>query len=349
MTIALDLGASQIRSLRRDGDRLISRAASAIYAVLADTPAHRRLLDQAGVAYLLDESHILLLGDAAAESASLFRVPCRHLLPGGRIPALDPLARQLLSCLIEATLPVAASKGEICSLTLPSGLSLEASSSHADIEFYSRLVRLQGYEPQVVPASQSLILAELQSAAFTGIGLVLGASGCEATLAHRGQPVCHAQTASGGHSIDQQLQQRGCVPSEPDDMAEPAKTVDALTAQRFRESLSLSTAAVASGPEAVVAALVRSACEKLLAAFDTELRRSPRADRVPQPLAVICSGGLSQTPGFAAVLADVLDSSGLRLNCLPPRIAEPSAKSILRGLLVSGELESPRDAELRAA
>lgn len=351
MTIALDIGSSQFRTMRRVGERLIARTARAIYSVLADTPAHRRLLDQAGIAYSLSEGDIVLLGDAAADSASLFRVPSRHLLPGGRLPTRDPLARQLLSCLIEAVLPTAEAGSEICCLTLPSGLALEAGASHADIEFYSRIVRLLGYEPKLVPASQSLILAELLDASFTGIGLVFGASGCEAMLAHRGQPLCHAQTDFGGHAIDERRRLRDFI--EPavtsNDAAAPAEIVDEITAQRFREAIVPSETAPGASVEHVVAELLCRACEKLIAAFDAELRRAPRAASVPQPVAVICSGGLSQTPGFEAIVADVVSQCELPVDCRVPRVTEASARSILRGLLISAELESPPDAVRKSA
>ncbi|MBI1310802.1 hypothetical protein GC176_05795 [bacterium] len=351
MTIALDLGASQFRTLRRVDERLIARTASAIYSVLEDTPVHRRLLDQAGLSYSLSEGNIVLLGDAATDSASLFRVPCRHLLPGGRVPTRDPLARQLIGTMIEAVLPTAAAGREICCLTLASGLELEAGSSHADAGFFSRIVRLQGYEPKFVPSSQALVLAELLDASFTGVGLVFGASGCEALLAHRGQPLCHVQTDFGGHAIDERLRQRGLIKPAPtpNDPASATDIVDAITVERFRKTIVPSDGSSTASISHVVTQLLRRACEKLIAAFDSELRRTPRAASVPQPVAVVCSGGLSPTFGFDAILADVLSQCELPVDCLAPRIAEPSARSILRGLLISAELEAPSGAAYKAA
>ncbi len=351
MTIALDPGASQFCSLRRVDDRLVTRSVEALYSVLADTPAHRRLLDQAGIPFSLSEGNIVLLGKAATESASLFREPSRRLLPKGRVPTSDPLGRQLVGCLVEAVLPAAAAGGEICSLTLPSGIALEASESHADAEFYSRIIRLQGYEPRIVPAAQSLILAELADAAFTGIGLVFGASGCEAVLAHRGQPLCHAQTKFGGHTIDDQLLDRGFGrPLEKSDDTATAKSiVDETAIQRFREAVVPSERLPSASIEHVVAELLRQTAEKLVAAFDAELRRTPRVGSVPQPVAVVCSGGLAGTPGFEALIADVIGQCKLPVKCQIPRAAAPSARSVLRGLLISGELESPSDSVRRSA
>jgi hypothetical protein len=350
VTIALDLGASRFRTLRRAEDRLVARSVEALYSVLADTPAHRRLLDQAGIPFALSEGNIVLLGKAATESASLFRESSRRLLPDGRVPTTDPLGRQLVSCLIEAVLPVAAAGGEICSVALPSGIALEASESRADAEFYSRIVQLQGYESRIVPAAQSLILAELANAAFTGIGLVFGASGCEAVLAHRGQPLCHAQTKFGGHAIDDQLLERGHgQPSATSDAATAKTVVDEMVIQRLREEVIPSERSPSASIEHAVASSLRQTAEKLIAAFDAELRRTPRVASIPQPVAVICSGGLTETPGFEPLIADVIGQCRLPVKCQIPRVAASSARSVLRGLLISGELESPSDSVRRSA
>ena len=351
MTIALDLGASQFRTLRRVDDRLVARSIEALYSVLADTPAHRRLLDQAGIPFSLSEGNIVLLGKAATESATLFREASRRLLPAGRVPTFDPLGRQLVSCLIEAVLPAAAAGGDICSLALPSGVALEAGESCADVEFYSRLVRLRGYEPRIVSAAQSLILAELADAAFTGIGLVFGASGCEAVLAHRGQPLCHVQTKFGGHAIDDLLVERGYgEPSAASNNAAIALSiVDARAVQRVREAVVPSERSPSASIEHAVAVLLRQTAEKLVAALDAELRRTPRVGSIPQPVAVACSGGLTETPGFEALIAEVLGQCRLPVKCQIPRAAARSARSVLRGLLISGELESPGNSVRRSA
>ncbi len=236
-------------------------------------------------------------------------------------------------------------------MTLPSGIALEAAESHVDAEFYSRIVRLQGYEPKIVPAAQSLILAELVEASFTGIGLVFGASGCEAVLAHRGQPLCHAQTKFAGHTIDDQLRERGFVErSMSTDSADASSAIiDEITAQRRREAVFPSERSSSASIEHFVAELLRQSCEKLVAAFDAELRRAPRVPRVPQPVAVVCSGGMAETPGFEALIADVIGQCELPVECLTPRVASSSARPVLRGLLISSELESSSDSVRRAA
>ncbi|NQV28170.1 MAG: hypothetical protein HQ518_27780, partial [Rhodopirellula sp.] len=139
MTAALELGSSSIRSLRREGDVLRSRTSRCVYAVLPDSPAHQRMLEQCGLQFTTCDDGILLLGDGAYDNAGLFKSPCLPLMVGGRIPKGNPLVRQLISSLVEVILPIASSRNEICSLTLPGGMALDSSrDAKADIEFYIR-------------------------------------------------------------------------------------------------------------------------------------------------------------------------------------------------------------------
>ena len=356
MTAALELGSSSIRSLRREDDVLKSRTSRCVYAVLPDSPAHQRLLEQCGLQFTTCEDGILLLGDGAFEHAELFKSPCLPLMVGGRIPKGNPLVRQLISSLVEVILPIAGSRNEICALTLPGGAALDSSSeARADLEFYVRLVKLQGYEPKLVPASQALILAELVESAFTGIGIVFGASGCEAILAHRGNPICHAASDHGGEWIDRQLARKLQAP-----LVTSAEDSDASPDQAFaRESLlsitrrreQLKSAATISGDDFTkhVESLLQETIFELCDAFSGELIRSRRAKELPGPLPIICGGGLIETPGFGSILGSVLREVNLPIETLQPRLATRADHSIARGLLISAELDATSRPAGRAA
>jgi hypothetical protein len=47
MIVSLDLGSSEFRSLRYEGNRLIARRIPAVYCVLDDSPGHREWLQAA--------------------------------------------------------------------------------------------------------------------------------------------------------------------------------------------------------------------------------------------------------------------------------------------------------------
>ncbi len=154
-----------------------------------------------------------------------------------------------------------------------------------------------------------MILAELVESAFTGIGIVFGASGCEAILAHRGDPICHAASDHGGEWIDLQLAKKLNAPSVAsfDDSAEAPAADQSfareslLSITRRREQLT--SAATISGDDFTrhVESLMQETIFELCDAFSGELIRSRRAKELPSPLPIVCGGGLIQTPGFGPI------------------------------------------------
>lgn len=358
MSIGLDFGAHTIRTLRRDGERLKSRATRLVYAVLPDSPAHRRLLEKAQVSYLVCESEIVLVGDDADEHAGLFRTACRPLLVGGHVPEDDPLARQVIARLVECVLPTAAARNEICAVTLPGEADFEGSGTRPDYEFLTRVIRLQGYEPLIVPAAQSLVLAELVRSSFTGIGLSFGHAGCEALLAHRGTTICLAASGLGGEWLDQRLLKElrsaepGAMAPVPVYSSEPGEA-DQLTREMITQRREALTSPVHLADEnrdvQLIAALLTESLGTLLYGFGAELKRSPRALETPQPLPIVCSGGLSHTPGFGTLLVQALKKYPLPVETLEPRLVTECPQTIARGLLIAAELESSTRAAQRAA
>lgn len=358
MTAALELGSSVIRSLRREGEVLLSRTSRCVYAVLPDTPAHHRLLEKCGLQFTTCEDGILLLGDGAYDNAELFNSACLPLMAGGRIPRGNPLVRQLISSLVEVILPVAGSRNEICSLALPGGAAYDFSrEARQDVEFYIRLVKLQGYEPKLVSASQALILAELVESAFTGIGMVFGASGCEAILTHRSKPICYAASDHGGEWIDRQLAKK-LHALELEDATETGRTSvygqnsirESLLSISRRREQQAGPVTISSDPFAKhVESLLQETIFELCDAFSGELIQSRRAKELPSPLPIVCGGGLVQTPGFGSILASVLQEVNLPVQTLQPRLITRCDHSIARGLLINAELEATSRPAERAA
>lgn len=353
MTVALDLGSTGIRSLRREDEALRSRTSRCVYSVLPDSPAHRRLLEQGDIPFTTCEEGILLLGDGAFESADLFKAQCRPLIANGRLPKGDPLVRQLVSSLVEVILPTASERNEICSLTLPGGAALDSSSeARADLEFFIRLVRLQGYQPRLLPASQALILAELVETGFTGVGMVFGASSCEAILSHRGNPICHAASDRGGEWIDDQLLTKFPPPGEAlqereTDHTSAHSNLDRITQRReqIETPLTMATDEFAAHTSKLLHDVIHELCD----GFCTELIRSRSAKELPSPLPVVCAGGLSATQDFHSLLFSILQGLKSPVPLQSPKIIGSDQRSITRGLLISGELEAMSHRDRKAA
>lgn len=202
MSIGLDLGSTQFRSLRRHGQRLVGRNCPCAYVMIADTATNRRMIERDELPFLELDRELILIGDAAIAWSDQAPVAVRALLPDGKLPADDGLARELLAFLIDAVLPSATFPNETCAMTIPGELFPDEPGIERD--YFSQLVKLRGYEPVIIGQGMAAVLAELGDAGFSGIGISLGASQCEFALVHCGAEQARCSIPWGTADIEEQ-------------------------------------------------------------------------------------------------------------------------------------------------
>jgi hypothetical protein len=317
VTIGLDLGSYQFRSLRPMADRLLARSCPAVFITLADTPAHRKLLQQSSTRFATCSDQLLVFGEPAREWSAMLNLPLIPLLRGGRIPPSDPISRQVLTLMVDALLPAATVPGTICSLTIPgSGNDIRLQSR--DAEFFQQLVALRGYRPQCITATQALVLAELNEASFTGIGVSLGHATSEFGIVHCGREIVRCVVMSGLESFE-------------DSPALGGQTAGS-------ESMANSAA--------VERAYVRFFTD-VVAEARTQFERDGTLRTLPHPMPVVCTGAITSEPSFLPLMQRVWDESKWPVATLPLRCSRDPHFSVARGCVIQAELEQP--GEQRAA
>ena len=127
----------------------------------------------------------------------------KRALPEARLPEEDPIGRQVAARLVEMILPTP-SRGGRATLVLPR----DAAPGEPTYEFFTRLLRLHGYETHAIPAVLALVLAELEGDQYSGVAVSFGAGTVSMGLAHRGELVARAVIDRGGDWIDQRLCER---------------------------------------------------------------------------------------------------------------------------------------------
>ena len=180
MSIVLDVGTLHLRSLRREGGRLVGRKNHAVYLSLSDKPAQRRILDKASIRYATCAGSLLVIGQSAIDAADMLEEPSIPLMLDSRLPDDDPIARQVLTSLIDCLLPPAQHAEETCWINVPGTIDERS----AELRFFSQLIRLKGYVPRPVQPGLAVILAELGHNGFCGIGCDFGHGGTRATFAY---------------------------------------------------------------------------------------------------------------------------------------------------------------------
>jgi hypothetical protein len=334
MKVALDVGAFRIRSLELQERRLLAKSSRSAYAVLPDHDQQRWLLERAQVPFSRCEGHLILVGDNVLRVAESFSVPLRPLLVGGKLPPHDPLARQILASLIERHLPPHADRDAACCVILPSGADLSCETA----EFIQRTVRLHGFCPVVLSAAEALVLAELESHAFTGIALVFGASGSEMVLAHNGRPLVRAATAIGGDWLDEQFaaSQRNILWS-----TDGRPLLDIEAARRARDNAAI---AGDGATQTLLRNLSLDLVNRLLGAAGEVLGRDSVVREFSQPLAVLVGGGLASAHGFVPLVAEALAHADWPIATASEIRAIESPNAIPRGGLVHAELDWSEEA-----
>ena len=324
MSIGLDLGTTQFRSLRIVGEDLVGRQCRAVYVVLSDTPSHRRLLAQSGAKFASCGEDLVLFGDLALEWADILNLSVIALLPGGRVPQSDPVARQILTLMIDAVLPPAERLGDVCVLTIPGGHDINQTELPYDVRYFQQLVALRGYQPKLISPGQAVVLAELSSASFSGIGISFGAGNCQIGVIHSGRELASCSFDEGlvEHSADRVEP----TPASGGDEFIPADRM--LRAARDQ-------------------VLVRALTGTLTAARD-ELDRQGVNRWLAQPTHVVCTGRPTTEPGFPQLFAQIWGSLNWPMKVGQLRVSADAIYSIARGCLIQSRLEN-RDDKHRAA
>lgn len=345
MSIALDIDGRRLSSLRRQGRRLIGRHSPACYLSVPPHDAEKRLLERARIPYASCDGSTIVLGRHASDLAPLLHVPRLPLLPGGRLPENDPLARQILASIVDSLLPESTEPHETCAVLLPQRSSGQSRGTTPEWEFFSRVVRLRGYDPIAVDKCQALALAGLGHTAFTGVTLRVDSSSCGLAFVHSGRVAAEAVLPRGGDWIDEQLARK--TDRVIWDMNGNSYVDLAATEQWKRE-----TAPDLHNPGDDDAQILAYSCHhllrQLLSTLSMQLLDNVHVDTLRQSLTLVCCGELTQMAGFNPLLRELIDHCSLPVTITDIRVVDDPLYSIARGGLIAAELETPENAAVPA-
>lgn len=331
MSVALDFGSSEFRSLHRHDNRLVARRLPAVYTVVEDQPAHRRLLEQLRVPFSESDDALILVGAPAQEVAALLSRPLIPVLPGGLLPKEDHLARQICAWMVDSLVAPATPIGTPCVATAgtigrhePGGLETT--------EFLAHLVRLRGYGIELLPQAGALCLSELEDHGYTGLALCVGAETVSVNLSYHGATVFQGTLGKGIRPLISKLAQR-----RQQFVWDQLGNAYADT-HRVEQWLAKSDIQLNSPTGDDESWFAGAVGELLLSAWITFKRKVRWVDHpvFRHPLPVVTSGGISLCHGFAEVVRESLALSEFPVTVAEVRQATFDPYSVARGLLIHG-------------
>lgn len=337
MSIALDVGAHRLRSMRMEKGRLVGRACRALYAVLEDSAQSRALLSQSQLTFAECDDALVLIGDAAAEFSRLFHVPCISLLGDGRIPRNDPPARQVLATIVDSLLPNPLMENEICCMSVPGLREDVGQGNDSKLDFFTHLVELRGYQPLVIRSSLATVLASMANTGFTGIGINLGASTCEMSFAFNGMELAQTTVPLGGNWLDTEIARYSEMYLWDADGSRYLKTEEAAD---WKNSPERSVVQQRTEGDKFLTDLYQELMSHLAKETVFACEQSMSNIEFARPVDVVVSGGLAQINGFQSMMENVWRSADFPFALGKIQILTDSEYTIARGCMIKAVLES---------
>lgn len=333
MTMALDVGAKRFRSLRRQQNQLLAKTSPTASCFLPNKQSVRHLLKDSEVEYTLAGEQLIICGSAAETFSKRCAVKTEHLLARNPLRKDRQSVAEPLNEIVNSLLPPASHPGEICSLGfLPD-------EWHAD--WLQAAVVSRGYRVETCSAGLAVVLAELVRENLTGIGLVFGASRCEAVLAREGVEIARYELPRGGEAIDQSI---AILEDRYWWSMSGFRELETEGITRWKESLSTSVLQPADPRSERLLTGYNQLVIELCTACETHFSQSD----LPDQIAVIACGGATRIPGFADLLNQHLAESTLPIAHEKTRI-ESTEYTVARGLLIHAELKQRQHPHPQAA
>jgi hypothetical protein len=336
MTIAVDLGTTGIRCLWQQGAELRGKQFSTLYAMLPEEQVTIKLLDKSHAKYAICEGQVITWGEAGLEVAHQLGYQAQFVLPEGKLPYTNPVARQLISVFVDAVVPVASKAGRLCTLT---GISrLQGKNVGREQSFISQLLQIKGYELEIISPGLALGLAELGDHSLTGATLSLGTTHAVFSLMLHGRELITIHLKRGANWIDEQI---AMATDSYRWNTQGARHLDIVSMKNWREDYGRSLLQANNEREQHLIDRYRDYLRTIVNRLTEDLkgqRIDPRVQRESIPLVI--SGGVANIKGFLPLLENLLTKQRLPIRFEQFRLVSYNPWTLARGCLIHAELNS---------
>ena len=318
--IGLDVGTMNLVSARRTVQGVETRR---MRDAFLDLPASaKRMLKLSGVSFIERDDEILIVGDAAIETANIFGREARRPLSQGIVAAGELDALEVLGLLIKSVLGDPKTEKEVCYFSVPAA---PVDAPDRDVIYhrgvFDRIVSECGYDAYPGNEAMAIIFSETAADGFSGLSLSFGAGMINCALAVNTIEGLTFSLSKGGDWIDAgaakaigSTQARICALKE--------QGFD-LTSPKGRE-------------EEALAVYYKSLIEYALDNIAQQFARIQGQFALPKPVPLIVSGGTSLAGGFLEFFSEVFEKKRRRfpIQISDIRHAGNPLNAVAQGLLV---------------
>jgi hypothetical protein len=318
--VGIDIGTMNIVAARKSGSEITTQRIRDAFLDL-DIDA-KKMLKLSGVSFIEYEDRILILGDAALETANLFNREARRPLSKGLVSSSEMDALEVLSIMISQVLGDPGVPGEPCYYSIPAN-PLDNPSRNVTYHeaIFAKILEELGYTPVSGNEAMAIIYAECSQDQFSGIGVSYGAGMTNVAMSYKTMPILEFSLERGGDWLDENAATAvGTTASRMCAIKE--KGVD-LTSPQTREE------------EALVVyykSLIKYTLDNIARQFKVTQKDTELKDAMP----IIVSGGTSKSIGFLDVFKDVFEKQrkSFPIEISEIRQARDPMTAVAQGLLI---------------
>ena len=334
MALGFDAGTMNLVSCKRNdaGDLVYKREMNAFIKILIENDFMYNMMNKSAKVPLIrfeDQKIAYALGEAAMNMAySMPTVELRRPMKDGCVNPKERDAFEIMKIMAHSILSNVTKDQEVVYYSVPAN----AINSETDADYHAKLLEAifkafkskEGYTVNAKPINEALALvyAELESEAYTGIGISFGAGMVNLCFAIYGAPVFTFSIVNSGDWIDKQVAK---ATGEPIAVVNNEKhKID------FAKEPTTNT-------ERAIQMQYRLMIEKTVAGIKKGLEQNAKA-KLDRPVKIVVAGGTASPNGFEKLFKEVIESTS-DLGIQVGEIVKPSEplRSVARGCLIAAE------------
>ncbi|HWQ52366.1 MAG TPA: hypothetical protein VN442_01690 [Bryobacteraceae bacterium] len=200
--VGLDIGTSRIVSVKRVGEKDQTSAQLNAFVTLPYSKLTAGVFEKEGVPYVVEGDDLVVYGNEAARFANLFNREMRRPMTKGVLNAGEPGGAAMIRRLITSVLGEDGGHGSRICFSVP-GAPADAPD---DLTYHEKTLRQMlssmGYEVSSINEGLAVVLAELESTNYTGVGVSFGGGMCNVCMAYLSVPVFSFSVSKAGDFID---------------------------------------------------------------------------------------------------------------------------------------------------
>jgi len=324
--VGLDVGTSNIVAAQNKADHIDVIKQLNAFFTMPKSKFAETILTNNEVLYYESGGLFYIFGFPAEVFANMFSTNTRRPMKAGLLSPQEPEALRVIEAVTNTLIEKPRHFGEMLCFGIPGepvGRSGEVIYHESVIKQY--LGRL-GYTPLSINEAMAIVLAELSSENYTGIGISMGGGMCNVCLSYLSYPVITFSLQIAGDYIDQMV---GRAVGEP---ATKIKTIK-------QDSLDLSK----NPNDRITTALHIFYDElifKLLDSLQRVLNASDQIPKIAYPIPIVLSGGTAMVPGCQDKFAKALPNFKLPVEISGVRLAKDPLHTTAKGALIMAMTES---------